>query len=149
MFATALSKRHAHVSAALRATVKSPHLPLNHNPAETAKPEHGERKKINPLSEEEAQRLFAATRDDPELPTWVILISTGCRASECRALRWQEISFERRTVSICSSIHREPGKGWANGPTKTWKNRVISLRPMAVNALKAHKTRQTEARLTA
>jgi len=147
--ATTLMKRHAHLNAALRAAIRSRHIRLTYNPAEGVKPERGERNEINPLTEEEVQALFAATRGDPEFPIWVTLITTGCRASECRGLRWRDISLERRTVSISSSIHRETGKGWIDGPTKTKKNRVVSLRPETVNALKTHRARQAEARLAA
>jgi integrase len=147
--ATTLATHHAHLSGALRAAVKSRHVSLTYNPADEARPERGERKEINPLTEDEVRRLFAATHDDPEYPIWVTLMTTGCRAGECRALRWRDIDFARRTVSISGSVHREKGLGWVRGPTKTKRSRVVTLRPETVSALKAHRPRQTEMRLAA
>jgi integrase len=147
--ATTLAKRHAHVSAALRAAVRSRTIPITYNPAQGAKPERGSRKEINPLSEDEVQRLFATTRGDPDFALWVTLLTTGCRPSECRALRWRDVDFARCTIAICGSVHRENGKGWVEGPTKTKRNRVVTLRPETVNALRTHKARQAEMRLAA
>lgn len=66
-----------------------------------------------------------------------------------QALKWQDADFERRTLSVRQCLHQETGKGWVEGPTKTNKSRVVDLRPNTVAVLKAHKIRQTEARLRA
>lgn len=147
--ATTLATRHAHLSAALHAAVKSRTVPLSYNPAQDARPERGERKDIHPLTEAEVQRLFTATRDDPDYALWVVLITTGCRSGEARALRWQDIDFERRTISVNGSLYPVTGTGWVRGPTKTRKSRVVALRPNAAAALKAHRARQLEMRLAA
>jgi len=147
--ATTLTTRHVEVSAALRAAVKSRHVALTYNPAEGAKPEKGERKEINPLMEEEVQKLLAVTTNDPEYPIWVTLIYTGCRRSECLALRWRDVDFERHIISIRGSLHREIGNGHVYGPTKTKKDRVVELRPEIVKALRVHRGHQAEMRLAA
>jgi integrase len=147
--ATTLRKRYVHVNAALRAAVKSRHVQLTYNPAEGTKPERGARKEINPLTEGEVQKLLAVTKNDPEYPVWVMLLYTGCRRSECLALRWRDVDFERGRVSIRGSVHRETGKGLVFGPTKTKKDRMIDLRPEIIRALQIHRARQAETRLAA
>lgn len=149
--ATTLETRYIHLNAALRAAVQSRHVPLVYNPcaAAEAKPEKGERKEINPLTEDEVRRLFAATAGEREHALFVTLITTGIRHGEAQALRWQDVDFARQTLSVCGCMHRETGKGWVAGPTKTRKNRMVQLRPHTVALLKVHKARQAEARLKA
>lgn len=148
---TTVDRCYRHLKAALRAATMNRQVPLLYNPASAseAKPPKGERLPIHPLTEEDVQRLFAATRGDREYPLWITLITTGMRPGEAQALRWQNIDFERRTLAVCSSLHRERGNGWVAGPTKTKRNRVVRLRPQALDALKRHRTRQAEMRLKA
>lgn len=150
--ATTLDKCHRHLNAALRAAARSRHVPVVYNPAsfEEAKPPKGQRKRINPFTEDEVQRLFAATVPDREHPLWVVLITTGMRHGEAQALRWEDIDLDRRTVAVCASLHHDTGAGLVPGPTKTGKSRVISLRPHTVEALRWHqRVRQPEMRLKA
>jgi integrase len=149
--ATTLKTRYVHLNAALRAAVKSRHVPLTYNPAATdeAKPERGERREIHPLTEDEVRRLFAVTKGERHHALFVTLITTGIRHGEAQALRWQDIDVERRTLSICRTLHHEPDKGWVAGPTKTRKNRQVALPAETVVALKAHRARQAEMRLLA
>jgi integrase len=149
--ATTLTKYHTHLKAALSAAVRSRHVVLSWNAAaaEEARPARGERKRITPLSEEEVRALFTATRGDDHHPLFVILITTGVRASEAQALRWDDVDWDRPAVSIRAGLHRENGRGLLPGPTKTRKNRLVSLRPEAFAVLKGHRARQREWRLKA
>jgi integrase len=148
---TTLRKYHSHLKAALSSAVRSRQVPLNWNAAagEEARPERGERKPINPLSEAEVRALFQASDDTPDHALFVTLVTTGVRHGEALALRWDDISFEHLRVSVQASLHRETGKGLQLGPTKTRKNRLVSLRPQAAAVLRRHKVHQTEMRLLA
>jgi len=149
--ASTLETSHKHVTAALNAAVKSRHIPLFYNPAsaEEAKPDKPEHKEIFPLTEEEVKRLLAVTVNDREYPLWATFIATGIRQGEAQYLRWEHIDFERKTLSVCGSMHPETGRGLVPGPTKTKRNRLINLPPHLVPILKVHKARQNEMRLAA
>jgi integrase len=71
------------------------------------------------------------------------------RHGEVQALKWEDFDAPNRTIAITSNLHRETGKGWVEGPTKTGKSRVVHLQPSVAALLKEHKTRQNEARLHA
>lgn len=148
---TTLGRFYTYLNAALRAAIRSRNIPLTYNPAdsEEARPARGERQPINPLAEQEVQKLFEVTRDDREHPLWVTLITTGIRHSEAQALRWQDIDFDRKKVSVRGCLHREAGKGWVAGPTKTRRERMVDLRPHTIAALRTHRARQAEMRLRA
>lgn len=77
------------------------------------------------------------------------MITTGVRRGEAMALRWSDINWDRRNVSITRSLHEETGTGWVAGPTKTGRSRVISLRPDTVKALKRLKAEQAGRQLKA
>ncbi len=114
---TTLSKYHAHLKAALSAAARSRQVPLNWNAAaaEEARPERGERRSINPLTEDEARALFAATEGTPDDALFVTLVTTGIRHGEAQALRWEDVDFDHRRVSVQASLHRETGKGCYQG----------------------------------
>jgi integrase len=126
---TTLQTRYVHLNAAFRAAVRSRHIPLTYNPcsAPEAKPERGEREEINSLTEEEVRRLFAVTAGEREHALFVTLITTGVRHGEAQALRWQDIDFDRRKLSVCGCKHYETGRGWVTGPTNTRKTRAVDL----------------------
>jgi integrase len=149
LVATTLSKRHVHLSAALNAAARSRHVPVAYNPAREARPERGDRKRIPPLSEDEARRLLAATADDPDYPAWVLLLTIGMRPGQLAALRWDDLDTERRRLAIRAFIHRETGKGLVAGPAKTRRARSVSLRPEALAALRRQRAHQAELRLAA
>lgn len=148
---TTLHRYHAHLKAALASAVRNRRIPVAWNPAsaEEARPERGERKPINPLSEDEVKRLFGATRTPQERVMFVVLVTTGMRPGEAQALQWPDIDFEHWRLSVQHSLHRETGKGLVVGPTKTRKTRSITLRPETVAVLREHKTRQAEMQLAA
>ena len=71
----------------------------------------------------------------------VLLLSTGIRPEEARALRWDHLDLDAGTVAVWRSDR-------AGGDTKTPKSRrTLKLPQIAVDALKERKTAQAAARL--
>jgi len=56
-------------------------------------------------------------------PMWFLALATGCRSVELMALRWSDIDFETRILSV--------SKQWTNktgfAPTKTQRSRVVPI----------------------
>ena len=72
-----------------------------------------------------------------------MLLTTGIRPEEARALRWDHLHLEAGTVAI-----RRTGR--AGGDTKTARSRrTLKLPQIAVNALKERKAAQAADRLKA
>ena len=96
---------------------------LTANPATLVKvkPEHNER--IRFLSAAEEAKLLTALRKNwpQHVPAFLTSIHTGMRASEHFQLKWREVSFERRMISLPK--------------TKTGKARHIPLNAIALQAL--------------
>src|ERR1039457_1491747 len=103
------------------------------------------------LSVEQARQLLrAAPADDrpgedphPLHAYVVLLLTTGLRPQEARALRWDHVDLEAGTVAVWRSDR-------AGGDTKTPKSRrTLRLAQIAVNALRQRKAAQTADRLKA
>jgi integrase len=69
------------------------------------------------------------------------------RQGELLALRWSDVSLDRKTLSVTRSLSWTK-QGPVFVPPKTKKSRrQIELAKTAVHALRAHRTRQLEQRL--
>jgi integrase len=107
-------------------------------------------KEMRPLSEDEA-RLFlevVKTSGGRFEALYVLAITTGLRRGELLGLRWDDADLERGTLRVGRSLVRESGRHTV-GETKTRRGRrQVNLTPRTVSALKAHRKRQLEERMT-
>jgi integrase len=102
------------------------------------------------LSVEQAQRLLRAAAEErpggdphPLHGYVVLLLTTGLRPEEARALRWDHVDLDAGTVAVWRSDR-------AGGDTKTPKSRrTLRLAQIAVDALRRRKAGQAADRLKA
>ena len=102
------------------------------------------------LSVEQAQNLVRAAADErpdgapyPLHAYVVLLLTTGLRPEEARALRWDHVDLDAGTVAVWRSDR-------AGGDTKTPKSRrTLRLAQIAVDALRQRKAAQAADRLKA
>jgi integrase len=80
---------------------------------------------------------------------WLFLLATGCRVSEALALEWPSVDLAGRSVTIKQSLMRVHNKPVVSTPKTRSSVRTVSLPDLAIQALKAEKSRQAEARLKA
>jgi len=74
---------------------------------------------------------------------WSCLLLSGVRTEEARAIIWDEVDLKAGTVAVYRSVR-------VKDDTKTRKSRrVLKLPTKAVQALRAHHTRQAAERLAA
>jgi integrase len=92
---------------------------------------------------EQAQDLLRAAADSRLYAYVVLSVTTGLRAEELRALRWNEVDLDAGTVAVYCAVR-------STADTKTQKSRrVLSLPRLAVRALGEHLNRQGDDRLLA
>jgi integrase len=102
------------------------------------------------LSVEQAQQLLRSAAKErfggdphPLHGHVVLLLTTGIRPEEARALRWDHVDLDAGTVAVWRSDR-------AGGDTKTPKSwRTLRLAQIAVDALRSRKAGQAAARLKA
>lgn len=136
---------HAILHRALGRAVK--HRRLVSNPADLVEVPGGTEHRPRAFSAAQARRFLAAIRGDPLEALYLLAITTGKRQSELLGLRWSALDLDRRRGAIAHKLQQlnlelEPPKTKAS-------RRAIALAPLAVDALRRHRTRQLEDRLRA
>jgi integrase len=77
---------------------------------------------------------------------YVLALHTGMRRGELLGLQWNDIDLDAATVKVRRSLDVD---GTLKEPKNAASRRTLKLSPQAVDALKAHRVRQSEERLKA
>lgn len=141
-----LSKMRIFLKQVTKYAYKKRYIP--ENPAEDLKSVKSNIEKLDilPYSTEEVTRLLKEARELPELyPVLALLSCTGMRPEEIRALRWESLDWNQKTIKIDSAIVSERinlemgnrGKSIEKvGKTKSKSGkRTLRLSDLAVSAL--------------
>jgi integrase len=125
------------------------------NPADAADPPKSQTKpEMHIWSAAELGEFLAGISDDRLSGAWWLLATTGMRRGEVLGLRWADIDLANGLLRITRTLittearrKGEPGMSW--GTPKTAKGRrSVALDDTTVAALKAHRSRQLEERLS-
>jgi len=119
---------------------------LTFNPCDGVQIPRRQRREMQALSPEQARRFLVVARGTRYGMLFELAITTGLRPSEYLALKWEDIDFERGTLSVVHSLDAMPGGGYRLEETKTRNSRrVVKLLPGVLRALLEH--RQAQQRL--
>ena len=67
---------------------------------------------------------------------------TGCRQGELTVLRWKDVNWTAKEITIAHSGTNVTGQGVVVGPTKSGRTRVASVPEEVINLLKAYRKEQ-------
>jgi integrase len=82
----------------------------------------------------------AKERDLPILAAAIFVsATTGLRRGELCGMRWSDIDFDRRTLTVARSVKHDDVPGWIVGTTKTHKVRRIAIDTATVEVLEQHR----------
>lgn len=104
------------------------------------------------LDAAQAMRLIQGTRGEWVHAPLTIALTTGLRQAELLALLWSEIDWKAGSLTVRYTLHRvvnapDDVDPWERRPPKTEKSRrTVTLTPLALETLRAHKAAQDEAR---
>jgi integrase len=101
---------------------------IERNPCERVKKPKEAEGRVRFLSDEELPRLLDAVRASPHpdlLPATLLALTTGARKGEILGLRWSQIDFKRRSITL------------HHGETKNNAGRALPLSGEVVELLKA------------
>jgi integrase len=105
---------------------------------------------VPPLGIDEARRVLDAMRGDRLEALYSVALAMGLRQGEALALRWDDVDFDAATLTVSGSLVRAASGGLVRSETKTARSRRTLAMPDAVTAaLRAHRARQLQERLTA
>jgi integrase len=125
------------------------------NPCLSVTPPRAEKKDIQYVTLEQAKRLMEVAKRHWMIAALIpVAIATGMRRGEMLALTWEDIDFEKKTISITKSLSYDDRDGTGKKyrvetPKTATSKRSVSLPDFAVLALQDHLAVQLDKRLAA
>ena len=117
---------------------------VTRNAAEGASLPRMVQKETQTFTPEEARRFLQAASGDRLGALYVLAVTCGCRQGELLGLRWEDVDLGAGKLTVRRQVQRSrDGSGMVTGPTKNKKSRTIRLGTVAVEALRAHRERQS------
>ena len=117
------------------------------NVTEAVKAPRAKKKEVNALSPDQARAFLESARGDRFEALYVLAVTAGLRVGELLGLKWDDVDLDAGTLSVRRTLS-EARSGKIFEPPKNGKGRNIRLTSQAVEALKAHRKRQHEERLS-
>jgi integrase len=94
------------------------------------------RREMRVLSAEQSRAFLSAALKTHYGPVFAVALTTGMRPSEYLALKWQDIDWDRGTVSVVRTLERSAG-GWRFAETKRARSRrIIKFQNWVLETLK-------------
>ncbi len=122
---------------------------VTRNVAELTKPPKVEESEIRVLTFEEAKHFLDAARGDPLEALYRVALSLALREGEVLGLRWQDIDFDAKTLTVKVALQAIDGKLELVSPKTKRSRRTLPLPDVLITALRTHRARQLEAKLLA
>src|SRR5207237_4180029 len=122
------------------------------NPATLAEAPNVRRRERPAPDADRIRRLLAASQNDARLNAFVLIgVGTGLRRAEAMGLQWQDVDFERGTVSVRRRVNRLPGTGITVRPGAKSKagTRTVAAPPMTLDALRRLRATLRDERMAA
>ena len=114
------------------------------NVARLADPPRAVRRELPMITAEQAGHLLTAARDHRQEALFVLALTTAARQAELLGLTWSVVDLDRGVIHIRASLQRLDGEARLVEPKTARSRRTIALAPMAVAALRRHRTQQME-----
>ncbi len=106
------------------------------------------RQEMSALTPEQTRTLLDGAADGPLEAILTLAVTTGMRKGELLALHWSDVDLERGTLRVVGTMQRHRDGKLAVSPPKTARSRrQVELTPIALDALRRHRSRQAETRL--
>ena len=94
------------------------------------------RREMRVLTAQQSRIFLSAALKTHYGPVFAVALTTGMRPSEYLALKWQDIDWDRGTVSVMHTLERAPGV-WRFAETKRSRSRrIIKLQEWVLEILK-------------
>jgi integrase len=102
-------------------------------------------REMSVLTTEQARSFLRTASHSPQACLFAVALTTGMRPSEYLALRWQDIDWERGTVGVVRTLHKNEGR-WVFVDTKRVRSRrVVKLQEWVLPLLLKLKGKTKEA----
>jgi integrase len=120
---------------------------VSRNVASIIKPPKVEEAEVESLKADEIDAVLKGLNDHPLEPIGVLALSSGARRGEILALAWKNVDLNAGTMKIERSLEQTRAGLRFKAPKTKHGRRTVSLPPVALDALRAHRRRQLEVRV--
>lgn len=117
------------------------------NVAHKVKPPKVEDTEVSALKADQIAPVLEALKGHWLEPIAIVALSTGQRRGELLALDWGSVDLERGLMTISRSLEQTRAGLKFKAPKTAGGRRVITMPPIAIEALQAHRLRQLEIRV--
>ena len=115
---------------------------LNGNPVQTSKLPRGKKFHPNFLTPGELDRLMLVIKGSViELPVKLCTFY-GFRRSEVLGLKWEQVNFERKTITVCETLQQFPGGDYTDDPKTDESHRTLPMDEQVLTILLEQKKQQ-------
>ncbi|MDY6827584.1 MAG: site-specific integrase [Bacillota bacterium] len=116
---------------------------LYRNPCALVDLPRQKKEEMKTLTPAQAVKFIEAAAESPWKALFTLLLASGMRPSEALALKWSDIDFEKKRVTVNRSLTRPRGGGWRLQELKTsGSRRTVPLPATVINDLREHKNNQ-------
>jgi Site-specific recombinase XerC len=123
---------------------------VHRNVCDAVRPPKVARAEMHVLDGDQARALLAAAVGDPLEALYVLALHAGLRSGELLALKWADVDLDAGRLSVNRTVRHMIGLGAVEGEPKSARSRRnVLLTPLAITALRRHRTRQAAQRLRA
>ena len=113
------------VCALLRKSVKTAvrRRLIYNNPCDSVDVPRGRARDIEPQTVDQVRQVFRATQHEELHPLWVTLVTTGLRIGEALGLKWEDIQWDEKRMTVRRSVQRQGDQGLVFKDAKTHRSR--------------------------
>ena len=98
-------------------------------------------REMSVLTTEQARSFLRTAAHSPQACLFAVALTTGMRPSEYLALCWRDIDWDRGTISVVRTLHKNEGR-WTFADTKRARSRrVVKLQMWVLDLLRKLKGR--------
>lgn len=139
---TTIKHHHQNISKALSDALRRGII--YYNPASAAKTPKAERYRGDYLSPKQIDKMLTLFKGNTvELPVTLCAVY-GFRRSEVLGLRWSNVDFERKTITIAETLQQNTGGNYCDKPKTESSYRTLPMTDSIYTRLTAHKGLQDE-----
>lgn len=138
---------HVMLHKALHDAVRWSYLPRNVAAYSDPPKQTSSGKAMRTWTPEELRSFLEYVADDPLYAAWVLSANTGMRRGEVLGVRWQDIDFDRRRLSIRQTIISVDYRVEIGEPKTARGRRSVALDSGTVTALRTHRVKQNQLKL--
>ena len=120
---------------------------ISNNPCAAIEPPRAPKPETHPLSSEQCASLIECSKEVPNGCLYEIAIACGLRQGELLALRWVDVDWEGRTLSINHTLQEVSGKLVLQEPKTNSSRRSVAMPLSVTQSLRNHRKKCIEAHL--